>query len=98
IYESLLERLLSKGENKYKGNGKKTLLEAAVHMNSELDGKCIKDILWPTNCLVVAITRGNTEILPKGCTKIIAGDYLTVMTDQNSSSEVLEKVTKLAEC
>lgn len=98
IYESLLERLLSKGENKYEGNGKKTLLEAAVHMNSELDGKCIKDILWPTNCLVVAITRGNTEILPKGCTQIIAGDYLTVMTDQNTSSEVLEKVTKLSQC
>lgn len=98
IYESLLERLLSKGLNKYEGNSKKTLLEAAVHMNSELDGKFVKDISWPTNCLVVAITRGNTEILPKGCTQIIAGDYLTVMTDQNSSSEVLEKVTELAEC
>lgn len=97
IYESLLERLLSKGTNKYDGSSKKTLLEAAVHMNSELDGKCIKDVLWPKNCLVVAIIRGNKEILPKGCTEIIAGDYLTVMTDQSSSSEILEKVSKLAE-
>ena len=98
IYESLLERLLDKGTNKYEGSNKRTLLEAAVHMNSELDGKCIKDISWPSNCLVVAITRGNNEILPKGSTEIIAGDYITVMTDQSSSPDILEKVSKLAEC
>lgn len=97
IYESLLERLLHSGTNKYEGGSKKTLLETVVHMNSEIDGKCIKDISWPSNCLVVAITRGNTEILPNGLTQIIAGDYLTVMTDQNSSSEILEKVSQLAE-
>lgn len=97
IYESLLERLLSKGTNEYFGSSKKTLLEAAVHMNSDIDGKYIKDILWPSNCLVVSIMRGDNEILPKGSTKIIAGDYLTVMTDQSSSCEILEKVAKLVE-
>lgn len=98
IYESLLERLLEKGTHKYKGSSnKKASLEAVVHMNSKLDGKCIKEVCWPNNCLVVTITRGNTEILPKGETEIMAGDYLTVMTDQNSSSETLYKVTELAE-
>ncbi|MGL6104587.1 chloride channel protein [Romboutsia sp.] len=97
IYESLLERLLNKGTNKYEGNSKKTLLETVVHMNSEIDGKYIKDISWPSNCLVVAITRGNSEILPKGNIRIIAGDYLTVMTDQSSSCEIIEKVARLAE-
>lgn len=97
IYESLLEGLLSKGTNKYQGSSKKTLLETAVHMNSELEGKCIKDISWPHNCLVVSIIRGNKELLPTGSTEIIAGDYLTVMTDQSSSYEILEKVSKLAE-
>lgn len=97
IYESLLERLLSKGTNKYEGSSKKTLLETVVHMNSELDGKCIKDVSWPSNCLVVSIIRGNKEILPKGATEIIAGDYLTIMTDQNGSYEILEKVSQLAE-
>ncbi|MGL5329655.1 MAG: ClC family H(+)/Cl(-) exchange transporter, partial [Peptostreptococcaceae bacterium] len=97
IYESLLERLLSNGTNKYEGSSKKTLLETVVHMNSEIDGKCIKDISWPNNCLVVAIIRGNEEILPNGDTKIMSGDYLTVMTNQSGSYEILEKVSKLAE-
>ena len=97
IYESLLERLLAKGTNKYEGSGKKTLLETVVHMNSEIEGKCIKDVLWPKNCLVVAITRGDIEILPNGSTEILAGDYLTFMTDQSSSYEVFAKVVKLAQ-
>ena len=97
IYESLLERLLAKGTNKYEGSGKKTLLETVVHMNSEIEGKCIKDVLWPQNCLVVAITRGDIEILPNGSTEILAGDYLTFMTDQSSSYEVFAKVVKLAQ-
>jgi Trk K+ transport system NAD-binding subunit len=97
IYESLLERLLENGTHKYEGSCiKKTLLEIAVHINSDLDGKCIKDVYWPNNCLVVSIIRGNTEIIPKGVTEIIAGDYITVMTEQSSSSDILDKVIKLA--
>ena len=97
IYESLLDRILSKGTHKYEGDSKKTLLETVVHMNSYIDGKCIKDIPWPNNCLVVAITRGDIEILPNGSTEILSGDYLTFMTDQKSSYEVLDKVVKLAQ-
>jgi Trk K+ transport system NAD-binding subunit len=66
-------------------------------MDSEIEGKRIKDIKWPSNCLVVAITRGYVEILPNGSTEILAGDYITFMTDQSDSSEVLEKVTKLSQ-
>lgn len=96
IYESLLDRLLTQGTHKYEGSNKKTLLEAVVHRNSEIDGKCIKGISWPNNCLVVDITRGAVEILPKESTEILAGDYLTFMTDQSSFSEILEQVVKLA--
>jgi len=66
-------------------------------MNSQLDGKCIKDIDWPKNCLVVAITRGDIEILPNGSTEILAGDYLTFMADQSKSYEMLENVLKLSQ-
>ena len=97
IYETLLDRILEKGTHKYMGSSKKTLLETVVHMNSEIDGKCIKDISWPSNCLVVAINRGYVEILPNGSTEILAGDYLTIMTDQNTAYEVLEKIDKLSQ-
>jgi len=97
IYESLLDRLLSNGTHKYEGSNKKTLLEVAVHMDSEMDGKCIKDIQWPNNCLVVAINRGAEEILPDGSTEILAGDYLTLITEQSNTSDILEQVVELAQ-
>lgn len=98
IYESLLERLLEGGGHEYEtGVNKKTLFETVVHMNSELDGKFIKDITWPKNCLIVGITRGDVELIPKGSTKIIAGDYLTIMADQCECSSVLDGVVNLAQ-
>lgn len=98
IYESLLERLLEGGEYECETSvNKKTLFETVVHINSDLDGKCIKDIIWPKNCLIVGITRGDTEIIPKGSTKIMAGDYLTIMANQCECSNVLDDVVNLAQ-
>ena len=61
-------------------------------MDSEIDGKYVKDILWPENCLVVSILRGNKEIIPRGDTEIIGGDYLTIMTDEKIYSNVLDSI------
>lgn len=97
IYESLLSRILAKGTNKYEGRaGKKTLIEIAVQIYSELDNKEIKDINWPENCLVVSIHRGEKEILPRGDTKIYAGDLLVVMTNEDSASCMLEDISEMA--
>ena len=38
----------------------------------------IKDVHWPDNCLLVAIQRGARELIPKGKTKLIAGDIIAV--------------------
>ncbi len=55
--------------------------EELASIYSELDDKEIKDINWPNDCLVVSIYRGEKEILPKGDTKIYAGDLLVIMTN-----------------
>ncbi|WP_455538862.1 ClC family H(+)/Cl(-) exchange transporter [Terrisporobacter sp.] len=97
IYESLLGRILAKGINKYQGRvGKKTLMEISVQIYSKLDNKEIKDINWPNDCLVVSIYRGEKEILPKGDTKIYAGDLLVVMTNEEDYSIILEDISKMA--
>ena len=75
---------------------KKLLLEVAVNMDSEIDGTCIKDIVWPKNCLVVSILRGNKELIPKGDTEIIYGDYLTIITDEDVYSEVLDSIEAIS--
>lgn len=97
IYESLLSTILAKGINKYEGRvGKKTLIEIAVQIYSELDDKEIKDIDWPEDCLVVSIHRGEKEILPRGDTKIYAGDLLVIMTNEDHASCMLEDISEMA--
>ena len=93
IYESLLERILERYAIKDNlTEGKKLLLEIAVSMDSVMVGKCIKDIKWPKNCLVVSILRGDNELIPNGDTEIICGDYLTIMTDEEIYQELLDSI------
>jgi Trk K+ transport system NAD-binding subunit len=86
IYESLLERLLqNQGEKISIGNKKnKAILEFPVCIGAELDGKQIKEIKWPSRCLLVAVKRGEDEIILKGDTVNYPGDYLIVLTNEES--------------
>ena len=93
IYESLLERILEKKSSEHNLiEKKKILLEMVVSMDSDIVGKSIKDIKWPKNSLVVAISRGDKEIIPKGDTELICGDYLTIMTDTENYEELLSEI------
>lgn len=102
IYESLLDRLLQKNgkedsKEELEWTGKtKILLEISVCMGSYIQDKKIKDIYWPKNSLVVAIKRGGKEIIPKGNTQILNGDYLVVMANEFEAAECLQKIKTLA--
>ncbi|EGD47551.1 Cl- channel voltage-gated family protein [Ruminiclostridium papyrosolvens DSM 2782] len=97
IYESLLERILRKQGRKVAiGSYKhKSILEFAICMGSELDGKVIKDIKWPSHCLLVAVKRGEQEIIPKGDTALYAGDYLIVLTNDDKVSKINDSFAKI---
>ncbi|OLN33090.1 H(+)/Cl(-) exchange transporter ClcA [Desulfosporosinus metallidurans] len=100
IYESLLERILQKqGEGIANGNEKtKSILEFAVCMGSILDGKQIKEIKWPSDCLLVSVKRGEQEIIPKGDTMICPGDYLIVLTNEDKVSKINDALLQLIGC
>ena len=57
-------------------------------MGSYLDGKQIKEVKWPSHCLLVSVKRGGDEILPKGDTVIYPGDYLVVLTNEDKVSKI----------
>lgn len=90
IYEMLLERILTnKGDSGFIGSRvNKEIIEIAVYLGSQIDGKFIKDVNWPIHALLVGIKRGESEIIPKGDTKIFVGDYLIVLTDEDQSAHV----------
>jgi H+/Cl- antiporter ClcA len=98
LNESLLGRILhTHGEEIGVGNEKhKSILEFAVCMGSMLDGKQIKEILWPSHCLLVAVKRGEREIIPKGDTIIYSGDYLIVLTNEDRVSKINDTLIEMA--
>ena len=97
IYDVLLNRILkNKNKSLSDENKGKIIIEVPVCLGSNLENKCIKDIQWPPSCLLVGIERGGQEIIPKGDTKIFAGDYLIVLTDETEGSFNKEKTADLS--
>ncbi len=99
VYEALLEKILKNSGNKTSiGNKKnKAILEFPVCMGSKLDGKQIKEIKWPSRCLLVAVKRGDEEIIPKGDTVIFPGDYLIVLTNEDRACKITDILTSMSE-
>jgi H+/Cl- antiporter ClcA len=92
VYEALLERILHKLSNQALSVNRKhkAILEFAVTMGSAPDSKKVKEIDWPENCLLVAIKRGTREIIPKGNTVLLPGDYLVVLTNEDTTAEITD--------
>ena len=98
IYETLLARFIKENKkNIIEESNQKVIIEVAVRMGSHIDQKQIMDIQWPKSCLLVGIRRGRNELIPKGNTKIFAGDYLIVLTDKKDEIYMCEYVQNLAE-
>nr|WP_272507444.1 ClC family H(+)/Cl(-) exchange transporter [Clostridium aestuarii] len=98
IYESLLERFIkNKGKDEFIGDSKqKIIMEYVVTLGSIIEGKQIKDLRWPDRCLLVGIRRGQKELIPKGNTRIYAGDYIIVLADEDKASytgDIINKMT-----
>jgi Trk K+ transport system NAD-binding subunit len=68
-----------------------------VAVGSFVDGKKLKDIEWPRNCLVVGIKRGGKEIIPKGNTKILSGDYIVLLGNENEVVDIKNNIRKMTE-
>ena len=94
IYESLMDRLLSKrGDVETINNVReKILTNFVVSQGSRIEQKLISEVTWPDNCLLVSVQRGADEIIPKGKTKLLAGDIIVAMTDERDSAMIQEKM------
>lgn len=97
IYESLLDRLLkNNNKNQFVGESKnKIILEVPVYVDSEMDGKVIRNIELPKDCLLVGIRRGNKEIIPKGNTELYSGDQLIVLVNEDKAPLIGERLLEL---
>jgi len=95
IYEALLGRIVENSENKVKNNKAGSLVEVPVELGSAAAGKKISEIDWPEGTLVVNIHRGTLDIVPKGDTVISPGDYLVLLSSENTYADLHAGVREL---
>ncbi len=95
IYESLLAGLLKRrGEIPAEG-GEKVLGEFVVSQGSLAAGKKVRELEWPRESLLVAVKRGDNELIPKGSTRLLPGDSLVVMADEYDSPDIMGQMERI---
>ena len=99
IYDVLLHRILLKKDDYFQRgeNNKKIILEIVVCVGSALDQRQVKDVKWPSNCLLVGIRRGEAEIIPHGVTTILAGDYMSILANEAQAPKTSKTLQLMAE-
>lgn len=91
IYDQLLQRMLGdKKEGRMTPSREKILVDGTVFHGAAAAGRKISDIVWPVSCLVVSVKRGEAEFIPKGDTRIRAGDRITLLCDESATAEANE--------
>jgi len=68
IYGELLERYVrAQGMQmaiaSHVGSG---IMELPLEMGAIADGKRVRDVRWPSGCLIIGLRRGESEIVPRG--------------------------------
>ncbi|WP_125981858.1 ClC family H(+)/Cl(-) exchange transporter [Loigolactobacillus iwatensis] len=94
IYASLLERM-NLGKKLNVLSGKNDRVEVPIFTDSHFAEQQVRDIKWPDNTLLMAIRRGEREIIPRGDTSIHSGDTLIVLTDHNQRAHIRQMLTIL---
>jgi len=98
IYEVLLERLTGDREQQSKKHKKCTVIEIPVELGSMAAGKKIKEVPWPEGALIVALRRGEQELIPNGDTEIRHGDYLVVLSSQQHFEDMNVNFMEMCHC
>jgi H+/Cl- antiporter ClcA len=95
IYEALLKRFIVKNGYTVPTEKRGTLIEFPVEVGSEASGSLLRDIDWPAGSLVVGLRRGSEELIPKGGTRILPGDYLLILAPQRRENTIRRKIRTL---
>lgn len=70
------------------------LIEAAVAEGSAADGKQVKDVQWPENCVLMALLHGIRAVAPAAEDEIVAGDHVYALVAPKAKKAFLKLVSK----
>ena len=87
VYDYLLSRQLE-GSEPIETSQNKIIIEIPIFTDSHMDGHPVRDLALPEDCLLIAVKRGSDEIIPRGNTNLLAGDYLIVLLKESIAASV----------
>ena len=70
--------------------GDYSIVQMKVQPNSKAANQLLKDLSIPKKTVLIAITRDNSTLIPKGDTKILEDDDILTLTDDASRAELKE--------
>ena len=76
--------------NDYQEDSSMTLMQLYVTDGHNWENRLLKDVSLPTGSLAMAIRRGDETIIPKGDTKILAGDIVVLNVPAYESVNEIE--------
>lgn len=90
IYEALLEKDLHESGAEGLSHAEPILHDFVIETGSRMDGKLVKDLDFPEGCLLVSVKRSGNEFVPKGKSKLLAGDEIMVIAAGKAASAIAE--------
>lgn len=81
LYDEMLERTL---DRRKKEPTKDVRLEVEIELGGFLAGKSINDVLWPANCLVTKVIRGDESLIADGEMRLQVGDIIVIKANTDN--------------
>lgn len=75
------------------GEGRVQIIEVRIFGESPIAGKKLWEITLPKECIVGCVLRGDSYLIPRGDTRILAGDTLVVITGSNQDLDKIHALT-----
>jgi trk system potassium uptake protein len=70
--------------------GDYSIIQMKVGNNAKASNTLLKDLAIPKKTVLIAITRGETVLIPKGDTEILVDDDILALTDEASRKDLKE--------
>jgi CIC family chloride channel protein len=66
------------------------VFELEIENGAPCEGKQIKEVIWPQDCILTSLRRGRQVLIPHGDTVLMAGDVLVVVAKQAADVALAE--------
>lgn len=96
IYEAMLDDLLPEKDKEAETSTFQDRIEIPVFAGSFLQDTQVRDFQWPKQCLLIAIQRGEKELIPHGDTVIRSGDTLVILTSHENRAWIRHRIEELS--